>query len=318
VAGTAVVLPVQAGAAAAGPPSVPPLNTVALEQAIAGLPDAAETGAVVSMTGSAGQWSGTSGVADLAASTPARSGDEFRIGSMTRTFIATVVLQLAAEGRISLTQPVQDYLPGLLPAGDPPVTVAELLNHTSGLGPANGVVDTGDPQWFLDNRLGTFSTDQLLGTVLQQPLIFPPGTSQQYNGVNYIVLGMLIGKVTGHSYAQEIQQRILSPLGMAHTYVPVTDPAMPGPYLRAYYPAGTGANPPLTDISEQSPTLYGAQGDMISTTADLSRFMTALLGGRLLPPAELSDMFTIPAAAAGPIRYGMGLLAYTLPNGITV
>jgi D-alanyl-D-alanine carboxypeptidase len=177
-------------------------------------------------------------------------------------------------------------------------------------------VNIGDPQWFLANRLGTYTTGQLLGPVLQQPPIFPPGTQQQYNGVNYIVLAMLIQKVTGHGYAQEIERRILRPLGMDHTYIPAANPAMRGPYLHGYYQQGAGE--PLTDISGQSPTLFGAQGAMISIPGDLDRFITALFRGRLLPSAELDDMFTIPAAASGTIRYGMGLLAYTLPNGVTV
>jgi D-alanyl-D-alanine carboxypeptidase len=91
---------------------------------------------------------------------------------------------------------------------------------------------------------------------------------------------------------------------------------MPRPYLHGYYQQDAGAPP--TDISAQSPTLFGAQGAMISTAGDLNRFITALFSGRLLPPAELNDMFTIPAAASGTICYGMGLLAYTLPNGVTL
>lgn len=297
---------------------VPPLDGQALARAIAGLPSSQETAALVAVGGRSGRWSGTSGLASLATSAPALPGDEVRVGSISKTFIATVVLQLAAEHRISLGQPVQHYLPGLLRGGDPPVTIAELLNHTSGLGPADGTVNTGDPQWFLAHRLGTYTTAQLLGPVLQQPLIFLPGTRQQYNGVNYIVLAMLIQQVTGHGYAQEIQQRILRPLGMHHTYVPATDPAMPAPYLHTYDSQGQAPGAPLADISQQSPTLYGAQGAMISTTADLDRFITALFRGRLLPPAQLDDMFTIPADASGPFRYGMGLLSYTFPNGVTV
>jgi D-alanyl-D-alanine carboxypeptidase len=318
VAGLAAMVVAVPGTGHAATPAVPPLNGQALAQAIAGLPSSQETAALVAVDGSAGHWSGTSGLANLATSAPARPGDEVRVGSMSKTFIATVVLQLVAEHRISLGQPVQRYLPGLLRAGDPPVTIAELLNHTSGLGPADGTVNTGDPQWFLANRLGTYTTAQLLGPVLQQPLIFAPGTHQQYNGVNYIVLAMLIQKVTGQSYAQEIQQRILRPLGLDHTYVPATDPAMPVPYLHSYDSEGQDPGAPLADISQQSPTLYGAQGAMISTTADLDRFITALFSGRLLPPAQLDDMFTIPAVASGPFRYGMGLLSYTFPNGVTV
>ncbi|HEX4832319.1 MAG TPA: serine hydrolase domain-containing protein [Trebonia sp.] len=156
---------------------------------------------------------------------------------------------------------MQRYLPGLLRAGDPPVTIAELLNHTSGLGPADGVATSGDPQWFLANRLRTFTTAGLLGPVLQQPLIFAPGSQQQYNGVNYIVLAELIQRVTGHSYGQEVRQRILRPLGLDHTFVPAGSPALPAPARHAYESAGSD----LTDISQQSPTLYGAQGAMIST-----------------------------------------------------
>lgn len=316
VAFVVMAVPGAAGPAAAAQPPLPPLNTQALAQAIAGLPSSQQAAAVVTVTGRSGSWSGTSGLADLATGDPATAAGEVRIGSISKTFIATVVLQLVAQHQISLDQPVQQYLPGLLRQDDPPITIAELLDHTSGLGPADGTVNTGDPQWFLANRLGTYTTGQLLGPVLRQPLIFPPGTRQQYNGVNYIVLAMLIQKVTGHGYALEIERRILRPLGMDHTYIPATNPAMPSPYLHGYYQQGAGE--PLTDISGQSPTLFGAQGAMISTTGDLDRFITALFRGRLLPPAELDDMFTIPAAASGTIRYGMGLLAYTLPNGVTL
>jgi D-alanyl-D-alanine carboxypeptidase len=318
MAGAMAAVPGVTSTAVASQPALPPLDSQALAQAIAGLPSDQETAALVRVTGRSGHWSGASGVADLATGDPARLGDEFRIGSMSKTFIATVVLQLAAGHLINLARPVQEYLPGLLRACDPPVTVMELLNHTSGLGAADGVVNTGDPQWFLHHRLGTYTTAQLLGPVLQQPLIFPPGTRQQYNGVNYIVLAMLIEKVTGHSYAQEIQQRILRPLGMRHTYLPGTDPAIPGSHLHGYYRVSQNAAAPLTDITEQNPSLYGAQGEMISTGGDLDRFMTALFRGRLLPPAQLDDMFTVPAVASGPFRYSMGLLTYTFPNGVTV
>jgi D-alanyl-D-alanine carboxypeptidase len=314
----AMFLAVPAVGHAATAPPVPPVDAQALSQAIAGLPASQDTAAVVAVGGSSGRWSGASGKASLTAGRPAGPGDAVRIGSISKTFIAVVVLQLAAEHKISLDEPVQRYLPGLLRAGDPPVTVAQLLNHTSGLGPADGIVNTGDPAWFLTSRLGTYSTAQLLGPVLQQPLIFAPGTRQQYNGVNYIVLGLLIQRVTGHSYAQEIQQRILRPLGLRDTYVPSADPAMPVPYLHAYDRQGLAPGAPLTDISEQSPSLYGAQGAMISTTADLERFITALFRGELLPPAQLDDMFTVPAVASGPFRYGMGLVSYTFPNGVTV
>lgn len=106
------------GRAAAGP-TVPPLNGQALAQSITGLPSSQETAALVAVGGRSGRWSGTSGLASLATNAPALPGDEVRVGSISKTFIATVVLQLAAEHRISLNQPVQHYLPGLLRDGDP-------------------------------------------------------------------------------------------------------------------------------------------------------------------------------------------------------
>jgi D-alanyl-D-alanine carboxypeptidase len=308
--------PSQSSTTAASASLLPPLDPTALNRVVTGLPAARITGALVRVSGSAGQWSGGAGVADLRTGQRFGPTDRFRIGSVSKTFVATVVLQLVAEHRIALDRPIQSYLPGLLPAADQPVTVAELLNHTSGFGQVNGIVHSGDPQWFLANRLNTFSTAQLLGSVLRQPLLNPPGTHQQYNGVNYLVLGMLIERVTGHGYAQEIQQRILSPLGLRDTSVPSTDPNLPGPHAHGYYQPTSGSG--LIDVTEQNPTLYGAQGDMISTTNDLDRFVTALFSGQLLPPAQLTDLFTVPPAATGPIQYSMGLLTTTLPNGVRV
>lgn len=306
-------LPASAAEPRAATSSLPPLNITMLDQTIAGLPNSVCTAALATVTGSTGSWTGASGAADLATNIPARTDEKFRIGSVSKVFVATVVMQLVAAGRIALADPIQRYLPGVLAAGDPPVTIAQLLNHTSGLRPANGPAASGSATWFLAHRLDTFTTDQLLGTVLRQPLLWAPGTHQQYNGVNYIVLGMLITRVTGHSYAAEIQQRILRPLGLTRTFVPLTDPHLHGPHLHGYY-----ADPNMVDITDQSPTLYDAQGAMISTVGDLTRFLTALLAGDLLPPAELHDMLTAPPVAAGPIRYGMGLMSYTFSNGLTV
>lgn len=233
--------------AAATASAVPPLNGQALGQAIVGLPSGQETAAVVAVGGSSGHWSGASGLASIAAGTPAGTGGEIRIGSISKTFIATVVLQLVAEHRVSLDEPIQRYLPGLLPAGDPPITVAELLNHTSGLGPADGVVNTGDPAWFLTNRLDGFTTEQLLGSVLQEPLIFAPGSHQQYNGVNYIVLAMLVQHVTGHTYAQEIQPLACSPLATCPAHLSSASPrSSPPTPTRCWRPSSPSPRLPMT------------------------------------------------------------------------
>ncbi len=114
---------------------IPPPDDAALTAAIAGLPDKDTTGALVRITGSRGEWSGTSGVSDIRTGAPVRPDGYFRIGSTTKVYTAVMVLQLAQERRIDLDQPVQRYLPGVLPAGYPPVPVRTLLDHTSGPAP---------------------------------------------------------------------------------------------------------------------------------------------------------------------------------------
>jgi D-alanyl-D-alanine carboxypeptidase len=301
VAATAMV-PAGTGTAATNA-HLPSLNPAALEQAIAGLPDNRATAALVQISGSSGHWNGTSGRANMAPASPAQSNDEFRIGSISKIFLAIVVLQLVHEHRITLDRPIQDYLPSLLPANDPPITIAELLNHTSGLGPADGVVRTDDMQWFLAHHLDDYTAEQLLGDVLHRPLIFTPGTQQQYNGVNYLVLAMLIHHVTGQNYAREIQQRIVLPLGLSHTFVPISDPRFLGPHLHGYYPAAAGTA--LVDITQQNPSLYGAQGGMISTTADLGTFLAALFSGSLLPRRTGGHVHHSPLGhRTDPLRHG--------------
>lgn len=321
-AGTATV-------AAAGQASsqLPPLDPELMAQAIAGLPSGTVTGALVTVGGSAGRWSGTSGLGDVERGTPVPAGGLFRIGSETKMFTAVVVLQLAAEHRIGLDQPVQRYLPGLLPASYPEITVGELLNHTSGL--PISTVDAGfsDPAYYVAHRFEGWTPRQIVDSATSQPMAFTPGTKQQYNGVNYYVAGMLIERVTGHSYAAEVRDRIARPLGLRHTYVPRADEfGIRGPHSHGYVDVdGT-----LVDITRQNPYAW-AEGGMVSTSADLTRFVRALFRGDLLPPAQLADMFTVPdvpyvgtggSCATGPEAgqacLSMGLDRTRLPNGVTV
>lgn len=318
---------------AAAPAPLPGLDPFALETAIGGLPNADVTGALLRITGRAGHWSGTSGVGNLETGQGVPPNAHIRIGSISKVFTATIVLQLAAEHRIDLDKPVQQYVPGVLPADLPPVTIGQLLNHTSGLPRGAGNSDFGDgsPEWFAANRLKSFTPQQVIDLMAGQPMQFAPGTAQQYNGMNYYVAGVLVEKITGHSFADEVRSRITRPLALHDTYVPdAHDPRLPSPhsdgYLTVKFPDGT-THP--VDVSEQSPWPW-AEGGMISTPADLDRFLTALFRGRFLPSAQQAELFTVPdvpsfhssqcrtEADAGRACMTMGLMRVTASNGVVV
>ncbi|GAA4297131.1 serine hydrolase domain-containing protein [Streptomyces venetus] len=318
---------------AAAPAPLPGLDPVALKAAIGGLPNADVTGALLRVTGRAGHWSGTSGVGNLETGQGVPPNAHIRIGSISKVFTATIVLQLAAEHRIDLDEPVQRYLPGVLPADLPPVTIGQLLNHTSGLPRGADSPDFGDgsPEWFAANRMKSFTPQQVIDLMAGQPMQFAPGTAQQYNGMNYYVAGLLVEKITGHSFADEVRSRITRPLALHDTYVPgAHDSRLPSPhsdgYLMVKSPDDT-THP--VDVTEQSPWPW-AEGGMISTPADLDRFVTALFLGRFLPSAQQAELFTVPdvpsfhssqcrtEADAGRACMAMGLMRVKASNGVVV
>ncbi|WP_234322788.1 serine hydrolase domain-containing protein [Streptomyces sp. NRRL S-350] len=303
-----------------------PLDRETLAKTLDTLP-ADITGALVRVGGPEARWRGTSGE-----DVPANA--RFRIGSISKVFTATVLLQLAAEGKVDLDGgTVQRYLPGLLPAGYPPVTVRQLLDHTSGL-PGGGGMTSGDGStaWFAAHRADYFSPEQIVADMLTQPMSFAPGTAQQYNGNNYFVAGMVIEKVTGDTFADQVRRRITGPLGLHATYVPAADDlTVHGPHASVHVdvPAADGSTSRV-DVTEQSPYPW-AEGGMVSSAADLERFFDALLRGRLLPPAQQAEVFAVPnvpndhnknceiGPTAGHACFSAGgLLRTVLPNGTEV
>lgn len=305
---------------------LPALDPDLLRQSIAGLPNSTVTGALLSVGGPAGAWSGRSGVADVRTGAPVPVNARYRIGSVTKVFTSVIVLQLAAEHRIDVNQTVQHYLSGTLPDSYPPVTVGELLNHTSGLPISTVDARDTDPRWFVEHRFQYWTPRQVVDSAFASPMAFAPGTEQQYNGVNYFLAGMVIEKVTGDSYADELTERIVRPLGLHDTVSPAPDDVrLTGPHSHGY----VNVDGTLADVTEQSPWSW-AEGGMISSTADLTRFITALYRGRLLPAAQLAEMFTLPDVPyvdgsncrigpdAGRACFSMGLQATTFPDGVTV
>lgn len=257
----------------------------------------------------------TSGVADVQSRAPMRADSAFRIGSMTKPFVATVVLQLVGEHRVVLDAPVERYLPGVVrgPGGDGRVvTVRELLQHTSGL---PDYLSRLSPQDILKNPLAHHDARDLVNTALAGPPDFPtPGDGWQYSNTNYLLAGMLIEKVTGHTYGEEIRRRVITPLGLRATSVPGDTWAIPGPHPRGYVRPGADAE--LMDVTAINPSVAGASGEMISSARDLNRFLDALVGGKLLRPAQLKEMMTTRATGGSDGReYGLGLERRPLPCG---
>ncbi|MFE4355683.1 serine hydrolase domain-containing protein [Kitasatospora sp. NPDC056800] len=302
-----------------------PLDRESLAETLHSLPDGV-TGALVRVGGQDARWRGTSGE-----DVPANA--RFRIGSVTKVFTATVLLQLAGEGRVDLDGTVQQYLPGLLPADYPPVTVRQLLNHTSGL-PGGGGMTSGDGStaWFAAHKAVSYSPQQVVADMLTQPRSFEPGAAQQYNGNNYFVAALVIEKVTGDDYADQVRRRITGPLGLHATYVPAADDlTIRGPHATGYVDVrNADGSTARVDVTEQSPYPW-AEGGMISSAADLERFFEALYRGRLLRPAQQAEVFAVPellndhnknceiGPTAGHACYSTaGLLRTVLPNGTEV
>ncbi|MFD7626423.1 serine hydrolase domain-containing protein [Streptomyces sp. NPDC059851] len=256
------------------------------------VPDEVASGTMVRVSAPGIRWTEATGGLSQ---DPAAS---FRIGSVTKLFTSTVVLQLVAEGRFALDTPVQRLLPGILPAHWAPITVGQLLSHTSGIG--RPCVAPENPHAPTPAAVVATVTDPACPTPEY------PVTRQQYNGINYFLAGMVIEKVTGRSYADEVQRRIARPLGLRHTYLPAPgDTSVPAPSLAA--------------PSEVEPWAW-AEGGMVSNAPDLERFLGALLRGRLLPPAQQRELFAMPALSQGardPMSRA-GLLRAELSDGTVV
>jgi D-alanyl-D-alanine carboxypeptidase len=324
---TVAVLGLTLPARPASADSLPPPDGPVLAASIAGLPDDAVTSAQVRVSGRDGRWSGRAGVRDVRTERPVPPEARFRIGSATKMFTASLVLQLAAEGRLGLDDPVQQWLPGMLPAAYPTVTVGQLLDHTSGLPASTEDAGHSDPEWVVRHRFDWHSPTDVIGSATQQPMVFAPGTKQQYNGVNYFLAGLLVERVTGHSYAHELRTRLLRPLGLDDTYLPGRgEVRLRGPYVHGY----VRVHGRLVDVSAQSAYAW-AEGGLVSTTRDLGHFLGALMANRVLPQPWLDRMLTVPDVPyegssggcaqgpdAGSACFTTGLQRTELPGGPVV
>jgi D-alanyl-D-alanine carboxypeptidase len=256
----------------------------------------------------------TSGLADLDKGGAVDPDGFFRIGSNTKPFVATVVLQLVGERRLSLADPVDKWLPGVVSGNGndgTAITVRQLLQHTSGIFDYTDdlVASIDGPESYEKFRLKQFDTADLIADAMSHEPYFAPGQGFNYSNTNYVLLGKIIQKVTGHDWATEVTRRIIRPLGLRHTFWPDQASVLPQPHASAYQ-FFTRTDFVRTDT--ETTTWADAAGSLVSTAPDLARFWTALGRGLLLRPAQQREMRQTVLATEFQddqpgARYGLGL-----------
>ena len=251
----------------------------------------------------------TSGYGNLSPKTRMRAGDRFRVASVTKSFVATVVLQLVGEGKLALADPVERWLPGVFANGSS-ITIRQLLNMTSGL---FDYLDDSDRTVLTPYLNGHFTyvwqPRELLEIAARHKPNFAPGARWRYCNTCYVALGLIVEKATGHPIGTELERRIFAPLELNGTSFD-TKPRIAGRHAHGYELVG---KPPLVDVSVFSPSFAWSAGAIVSTADELARFYGALLGGRLLRADLLRAMQTTVASDFGP--YGLGLVALPLSCG---
>lgn len=325
VAGTALL---GAGVSEAGVRAKPGLRAT-LQADADGLLRYGVPGVLVELDTAKGDVQVRSGYGNVEAGTPVPWNARFRIGSFTKTYVAATLLQLVGEGKLSLDDKVERWLPGLVRgnANDGrEITVRQLLQHQSGLPDyLNAMPWVFDQEQFEQNRFRTVTQEEAVALGVGLKREFEPGTKWNYSNTNYVLAGMIIERASGRTWQQEVQRRIIKPLRLRHTYTPGTSPTIPGPHAVAYErfpgPDATDTDPDYgdpIDVTVQNPTWAGAAGDMISTTDDGNRFLRALVTGKVLRPAQLAEMQkTVPTndrfRSGWPgVRYGLGIM--WIPN----
>jgi D-alanyl-D-alanine carboxypeptidase len=308
----ALWLPGHAQASTAAPP--------ALEQALDKLVADGVPGTIALERQGAQEWDAASGVADLKTHEPISPSDRFRIGSITKGYVSTVILQLVGEGRVSLDDSVEHWLPGLVPNGDA-ITVRQLLNHTSGL-----YNYTDLPLFYLQllrDPLQTWRPLELVQRAVAQPPLFAPGTSWSYSNTNYILLGLIVAAVDESpdrlqiaSPAFEVYRRIVWPLGLEQTSFPLRDPDIHGPHAHGYVidPPPEWGLPAILDTTRSSPTWAWTAGAIISTLDDIADFHHALFTGALLRPDQQRELQTTVPGDPGE-DVGLGVFKIQTPCG---
>jgi D-alanyl-D-alanine carboxypeptidase len=248
------------------------------------------------------------GVADTSGRRALRPADRFRAGSITKSFVATVALQLVGERKLSLSDSVERWLPGILPYGDD-VTVRQLLNLTSGVPDNQGPVEA---EFLKGNMTRSWSPRELVALIADKKPDFAPGTSWAYSNTNYMLAGLIIERVTGNQLGQELKQRIFKPLHLRGTSFPQNTSTIAGSHSDGH----AFVDGKLVDVTVLNPSGTWAAGNLVSTATDVAHFWRALLGGELLAPRQLAAMKrTVPIHKGVDLGYGLGIFEWPTACG---
>jgi D-alanyl-D-alanine carboxypeptidase len=231
----------------------------------------------------------------------------FRVGSVTKTFVAAVVMQLVAEGRLGLHDPVERWLPGRLPYGEQ-INVRQLLNHTSGV-PAFGGLEFVAERFDEPGR--RFSPPEILARIDGKPLLFPPGTAADYVNTGYLLLALIVESVTGQPFEVVLNRRVLAPLRLTDTSFEV-DRSFPAPRVHGF---GTkpGTAGPVRDVTFINPSWAWGSGNLVSSGRDVTTFLRALMRGEIVPQPQLDQMRVVDPITVGEDDKGFGLGLETHP-----
>ena len=311
----AIALGAAGGAASAAPSKG---EAESLKSRAQGLVDAGYPAALAAVTDSKGESAGVAvGKGSLEAGQAPPLDGEVRIGSNTKTFVAVVVMQMVQEGKVGLDEPIETYLPGLIKGEGidaSRITVRQLLQHTSGL-PEHTDYYFSSNAAALENIQHYIPARDLLDVALSKPAAFEPGTQWSYSNTNYIVLGMLIERVSQRPVGEQIDQRIIKRVGLSHTYLPGNgEKKIRGSHPQGYHINGEGK---LEDVTEMDASLPWAAGAMVSTPSELNTFFQAVFDGRLLTQASIDEMKKGVDTGSGGMVYGLGLFGTPLSCGGT-
>ncbi len=236
------------------------------------------------------------GSANLELATPVSTTSVFEIGSVTKQFTASAVLQLAEQGKLALTDSIGRWVPNL-PATWRRVTITQLLNHTSGIPSYTEVGESWVKRWGEE-----MTGEQLVALSATKPLDFAPGTSWKYNNTGYVLLGMLVEARAGRAWSEDFAARFFAPLGMTRTLY--CERKLVVPHRAAGYSRegkDRWANTAYLSMSQPH-----AAGALCSSIGDLLTWNRALHGGKILAPSSYTAM-TTPAGSAAPKQYGFAI-----------
>lgn len=266
---------------------------------------AATPGAIAGVQTPSGTWIKAYGVADPATKAPMSVGMHTRIGSLTKPFTVTKILQLAEQGRVSLDDPIATFVDGV-PNGDR-ITLRLLANMTS------GVASYSQSEAWVTTMTSApatvFTHDELIEIGLKLSPLFDPGEKFDYSNTNTLLLGKVIEKVTGQTAAAAITETVLKPLGMTHTTWPGSSPAIPKPYPQGFTlqsPEASAEKP--VNSTHWNPSWQWTAGELISTADDLLRGAHGIGTGQgiLSAGSQAERLRSVPGATGYGLGFGCG------------